>query len=97
MADTPRGRPVEVDGQELIAVSGEEFVGLSAAHRQVSGRNTRVRVLSGTVEELRRVLGEVGAVHVCAGTGCAVCAVVDEATGRVRTTREGDGRRRSAR
>ncbi len=104
MADTPRGRPVEVDGQELIAVSGEEFARLLAARRQVGGQNARVRVLSGTVEKLRQVLdevaealAEVGAVHVCAGTGCAVCAVLGEVAGRVRDTREGDGRRRSGR
>ncbi|CCK25094.1 hypothetical protein BN159_0715 [Streptomyces davaonensis JCM 4913] len=89
-----------IDGQELVAVSGEEFARLLATRRQVGGQSARVRALLGTVEELLRVLdgvgtalAELGAAHACAGSGCAVCAVVDGVTERVRVAREAGGRR----
>lgn len=89
MADAPRGRPVLVDGQEWVAVSGEDFARLLATRRQVGGQSARVRVLLGVVEELLQALDDVdsaltGADHCCAGGGCALCAVVE----RVRTARE---------
>ncbi|WAZ26153.1 hypothetical protein STRCI_007703 [Streptomyces cinnabarinus] len=100
MGDVPRGRPVVVDGQELVAVSGEDFARLLATRRQVGGQSARMRALLGTVEELLRVLAdvdtalaEVGAAHACAGSGCAVCTVVGGVADRVRVAREAGGRR----
>ncbi|MBC2907464.1 hypothetical protein [Streptomyces cupreus] len=103
MADTPRSRPVTVDGQELVAVSAEDFARLLASRRQLGGQSARIRVLLANVEELHRALddvdtalAEVGAVHDCAGDGCAVCAAIDGVLERVRVARGrgGGGQRR---
>lgn len=59
MADAPRAQPVVVDGQELVAVSGEDFERLLAIRRQVGGQNARIRALTATLGNLVTMLDDI--------------------------------------
>ncbi|MFH8569260.1 hypothetical protein [Streptomyces sp. NPDC017993] len=94
MADAPRAQPVVVDGQELVAVSGEDFARLLAIRRQVGGQSARIRALTttlgdllGTLDVIDGRLTEVNAVHACASGDCAVCAALARLSEEVREAR----------